>query len=493
MAQNQCLILASALAILSWISSPSRVTSVGVNWGGNASHPLPAPKVVELLKANNISKVKLSDTNPEALESLSGSNIDVIAGIPNSLLKSLNSSFKAAKSWVHDNVARYVSSDGSRVRIEYIAVGDEPFLQSYGGQYIPFVVGAAANIQTALIKANLADKVKVVIPCSYDAFQSESGLPSKGHFRPDLNKTMAQLLTFITKHNSPFFASLSPFHLLHQNKNISLDFSLFKKATAHPLNDSHRFYNNSFDLSYDTLITALSSVGFPIIDVVIGQIGWPTDGAVDATTSNAEKFMAGLLNHLRSRSGTPLRPQESPKEIYILSLLDEDQRSVASGGFERHWGLFTFDGQAKYNVPLVGEGSRKSLLNAQNVDYLSARWCVVDNSKDLGNSVVRALEACSSADCSPLLSPGGSCSNLSWPANISYAFNCYYQQHDQSADSCDFGGLGLITTVDPSVDQCRFFVQIRTSYSVCLKGWSLTYWIVLSTSLASIYLSRFAH
>ncbi|GMH12345.1 hypothetical protein Nepgr_014186 [Nepenthes gracilis] len=167
--------------------------------------------------------------------------------------------------------------------------------------------------------------------------------------------------------------------------------------------------------------------------------------------------MKGLLNHLHRRSVAPLRRQDSLKEVYILCLLDEDQRSLASGGFERHWGLFTFNGQAEYHVHLLGKGSRKSLRNSQNVDYLSTRWCVVNNSKnDLGNSMVSALEACS-ADCSALLSPGGSCFNLSWPVNVSYAFNCYYQQHDQSADGCDFGGLGLITTVDPSVDRCRFF------------------------------------
>ncbi|GAB4860248.1 hypothetical protein Ancab_011728 [Ancistrocladus abbreviatus] len=292
---NHCRILVTVLSIFfSWDSS--RVSAVGVNWGRNASHPLPAAKVVELLKANSITKVRLYDAGPEALLSLSGSNIDVIVGIPNSLLKSLNSSLKAAESWVHDNFTRYVSNDGGRVRIEYIAVGNEPFLESYGGQYVPFVIGAASNIQTALVKASLADKVKVVVPCSYDAFQSESGLPSQGHFRPELNKTMVQVLTFLTKHSSPFFVTISPFHLLHRNKNISLNFALFRETAVQPLNDSHRFYNNSFDLSYDTLLTALSTIGFPGIDIIISQIGWPTDGGAYATSSNAETFTKGLLS-----------------------------------------------------------------------------------------------------------------------------------------------------------------------------------------------------
>lgn len=95
----------------------SRVESIGVNWGTTASHPLPPSKVVELLKLNKITKLKLSDSNPQVLESLSGSNIDVTVGIPNSMLRSLNSSIKSAESWVHDNLTRYLSG---HTRIEYV-------------------------------------------------------------------------------------------------------------------------------------------------------------------------------------------------------------------------------------------------------------------------------------------------------------------------------------------------------------------------------------
>ncbi|KAF5751335.1 O-Glycosyl hydrolases family 17 protein [Tripterygium wilfordii] len=449
--------------------------AIGVNWGTMASHPLPPPKVVELLKSNNISKVKLFDANPNVLEALSGSNIGVTVGIPNSMLRNLNSSKKAAGSWVHDNVTRYFSTGRSGVRIEYVAVGDEPFLQSYGTQYFPFIIGAAINIQVALARANLASEVKVVVPCSFDAFQSESILPSKGHFRTDLNKTMIELLTFLGKHHSPFFVTISPFLFFRQNKNISLDFALFKE-TARPHNDSHRTYKNSFDLSYDTLVTALSTAGFPDMDIVVAQIGWPTDGAPNASSSIAETFMKGLTKHLQSKSGTPLRPRNPPLETYILSLLDENQRSISNGNFERHWGVFTFDGQAKYRMDF-GQDPR-TLVNVQNVEYLPSKWCVVNNNKDLSNASASAVGACSTADCSAL-SPGGSCFNITWPANISFAFNSYYQMHDQRLDSCDFGGLGLITTVDPSVDGCRFSVELQTSQSTSLFGASNFRWMFL--------------
>ncbi|KAL2486260.1 Glucan endo-1 [Abeliophyllum distichum] len=478
------LVLVSVLSISTFFIP--EVEAIGVNWGTAASHPLPPPKVLELLKANKINKVKLFDADPLVLESLSGSNILVTVGIPNSMLRSLNSSLKAAERWVHDNLTRFVSDGATRVQIEYIAAGDEPFLESYGEQFYPFVVGAAANIHTALVKANLANKVKVVVPCSYDVFRSESGLPSKGHFRPNVNKTMMELLTFFSKHQSPFFVTISPFRSYHEVKNISLDFALFRER-ARPRNDSRKIYKNSFQLSYDTIITALSRAGFPHIDIVIGQIGWPTDGAANATSSHAEEFMKGLMDHLHTRSGKNLSPQDLPMEIYIFGLLDEDQRSIASGNFERHWGLFTFDGQAKYQVDL-GQGSRK-LVNAQDVQYHSSKWCVVNNNLDLFNATALALDACSAADCSSL-SPGGSCFNLSWPGNISYAFNSYYQQHDQKAESCAFGGLGLITTVDPSVDTCRFVVELRASLSVPLHEHTLFCLIISPMVTILLYLIR---
>ncbi|KAL6967742.1 hypothetical protein U1Q18_047580 [Sarracenia purpurea var. burkii] len=376
--------------------------------------------------------------------------------------------------------------NGLPLRARYIAVGDEPFLQSYGEQFYPFVVGAAINIQTALTAANLANKVKVAVPCSSDTFESESGLPSKGHFRPDINKTMIQLLTFLNKHQSPFFVTISPFLSYRQNKNISLDFALFKE-TARPHNDSHKIYHNSFDLTYDTIITALSNAGFPDMEIVVGSIGWPTDGAANATSYNAEIFVKGLMDRLHSKSGTPLRPHSPPMENFIFSLLDEDQRSVAMGNFERHWGVFTFDGQAKYRVDFFGQGL-KNPVNAQNIEYLASKWCVVNNNRDLSNATASASEACSVADCSAL-SPGGSCFNVSWPANISYAFNSYYQQHDQRADSCDFGGLGLITTVDPSLENCRFSVELQTSVSGSLRWSFLLHLVIMLTATISSCLS----
>lgn len=111
-----CFLLLTFLITISTLGCV--VGAVGVNWGTMASHPLPPFKVVKLLKSNNINKVRLFDANSDVLQSLSGSNIAVTVGIPNAMLRSLNSSKKAADSWVHDNVTRYMPNGGSVTRIE---------------------------------------------------------------------------------------------------------------------------------------------------------------------------------------------------------------------------------------------------------------------------------------------------------------------------------------------------------------------------------------
>jgi Glycosyl hydrolases family 17/X8 domain len=343
----------------------------------------------------------------------------------------------------------------------YIAVGDEPFLLRYGQKFQPYVIGAVTNIHLALKAAKLTDRIKLIVPCNSDVYQTNSSLPSKAHFRSDLNNTMVDLLTFLSNNSSPFVLDMNPFSSFQQNKNLSLNFHLFQ-LTSRPLTDGHNKYDNYFDLSIDSVVSSLSKVGFGDMEIMVGSVGWPTDGALNATSANAQIFMQGLINHLKAKTGSPLRPKRPPTETYLFTLLDEDQLYIAAGNYERHYGIFTFDGQAKYNVDL-GQGSRP-LKNVHEVNYLNQKWCVVNNNKDLSNITANVAQACSNADCSSL-SPGGSCAGIGWPGNASYAFNNYFQANGQSQESCDFNGLGLITTVDPSVGECRFMIGLHTSDS----------------------------
>lgn len=92
------------------------VCGIGVNWGTQATHPLPLSTTVGLLKDNGFQKVKLFDAESTTLSSLGGSGIEVMVGIPNEMLYSLANSVAAAEKWVEKNVSAHVSSNSVNIR-----------------------------------------------------------------------------------------------------------------------------------------------------------------------------------------------------------------------------------------------------------------------------------------------------------------------------------------------------------------------------------------
>lgn len=83
---------------------------IGVNWGTQLSHPLPASTVVQLLKDNGFDRVKLFDAEDGILAALKGSGIQVMVGIPNDMLADLAAGAKAADDWVATNVSNHVNN-----------------------------------------------------------------------------------------------------------------------------------------------------------------------------------------------------------------------------------------------------------------------------------------------------------------------------------------------------------------------------------------------
>ncbi|CAK8531238.1 unnamed protein product [Lathyrus sativus] len=443
-----------SLLFLCWVLVPMAESAIGVNWGTLSSHRLKPSTVVDLLRDNKISKVKLFEADPHVLKALMGSGIQVMVGVPNEMLSLLGSSSVAADFWVRQNVSAYITKGGADIR--YVAVGNEPFLTSYNGQFVNLVMPAVINIQQSLVKANLAGYVKIVVPCNADAYESSGGLPSQGVFRSELTQIMTQLVQFLNSNGSPFVVNIYPFLSLYDNGDFPQDYAFFQ-GTSHAVTDGSNVYTNAFDGNYDTLVAALGKLGYNQMPIVIGEIGWPSDGAVGANITAARVFNQGLVYHIASNKGTPLRPNAPPMDVYLFGLLDEGAKSTLPGNFERHWGIFSFDGQAKYSLNL-GLGN-KELRNARNVEYLPSRWCVAKPSSDLTNVVNHMKIACSVADCTTL-NYGGSCNEIGEKGNISYAFNSYYQLRMQDSQSCEFDGLGMVTFLDPSVGDCHFLVGV---------------------------------
>lgn len=347
-------------------------------------------------------------------------------------------------------------------KFRHVAVGNEPFLKTYKDMFSQTTFPALQNVQAALIKAGLGRDIKVTIPINADVYQSDSGVPSGGDFRPDIHDLMMKIIKFLSDNEAPLTINIYPFLSLYADSHFPVDYAFFEGSAA-PVIDGQIAYTNVFEANYDTLIWALEKNGFPNVPVIVGEVGWPTDGDPNANKEYARRFNQGLIDRINQGKGTPKRPNPAP-EIYIFALVDEDAKSIQPGNFERHWGIFNYDGTIKYPLNL---GNNKNLTAAKGVRYLSRQWCVMrpDASTTDPNLPQSINYACSYADCTSL-GYGSSCGGLDARSNASYAFNMYFQAMNQQKGSCDrFYNLSVITAIDPTpsgANSCRFEIMIDT-------------------------------
>ncbi|EMS45071.1 Glucan endo-1,3-beta-glucosidase 5 [Triticum urartu] len=185
--------------------------------------------------------------------------------------------------------------DGCRL----VAVGNEPFLQTFNGTYLNTTFPAMQNIQAALMAAGLGGQVKVTVALNADVYQSATGKPSDGDFRADIHGLMLDIVQFLASSGAPFVANVYPFISLYADPNFPLDYAFFQGSTS-PVVDGGVTYQNTFDANHDTLVAALRRNGFPNVTVVVGEVGWPTDGdananpAADCTSLGYKTSCGGL-------------------------------------------------------------------------------------------------------------------------------------------------------------------------------------------------------
>ncbi|KAK1361544.1 Glucan endo-1,3-beta-D-glucosidase [Heracleum sosnowskyi] len=430
---------------------------MGVNWGTQAAQNVDPSIVVQMLKDNNIKKVKLFDSDHWTVKFFAGSGIEVMLGIPNNQLRDLGDQ-DTAEDWVKQNVSKHIYDGG--VDIKYVAVGNEPFLKAYNGSNLKTLLPAMENIQKALNKAGHTN-IKVTTPQNADVYESGSGVPSDGNFRSDIRDLMSKIVEFLGDNNSMFLVNIYPFLSLYQNPDFPVEFAFFDGG-AKPVQDKDISYNNMFDANLDTLYWSLKKAGHSKLKIAVGEIGWPTDGTKDANAKMAKKFYDGFFRKMASNKGTPLYPGYI--EVYLFSLMDENLKSVAPGPFERHWGIFGYDGKAKYSIDFTGKGNDKMPVAAKNVQYLEQQWCVLDtekvkNPKDVQSDI---QYACSMGDCTSL-KDGGSCSNLDEAHKASYAFNNYFQIQNQDVEACDFKGAAKVVKHNASTNGCLFQLALQSA------------------------------
>jgi exo-beta-1,3-glucanase (GH17 family) len=341
------LVLLSGLALSNALSSTS-ATTTGINYG-QVADDLPSPElVVGLLQTSNINRVKLYSTNETVLKAFANTGIELVVGVANDNVGNMTDPNKATE-WVNENIQAYLPA----TKIIGIAVGNEVYTGT-DTQLMANLVPAMKNIHSALVSIGADTNIKVTTPHALSILGT-SYPPSAGSFESKLESLMEPLLALLSQSDSPFFINAYPYFAYKADPSqISLDYVLFEPNAGVVDSNSNTRYNNMLYAQVDAVYSALSALGYPNLEVIVSETGWPSMGDADeagATLQNAQTYNGNLFQLLAQNKGTPLKPNVV-LQAYLFALFNEDMKPGATS--ERNYGLFQPNGIAVYNVGLTG-------------------------------------------------------------------------------------------------------------------------------------------
>ncbi|KAK3031032.1 hypothetical protein RJ639_035063 [Escallonia herrerae] len=117
----------------------------------------------------------------------------------------------------------------------------------------------------------------------------------------------------------------------------------------------------------DAVVAAMAVSSHENIPIIVTETGWPSSASGDSNTNDgeasqvfAEMYLKGLLLHLNSGLGTPLR-KERVAEAYIYQLFDngtEQGSNGVVGESGQRWGIVYPNMTMKYRIAFSGGSGR---------------------------------------------------------------------------------------------------------------------------------------
>lgn len=314
-----------------------------MNYGQVADNLPPPSATAKLLQSTSIQKVRLYGSDPAIIKALANTGIGIVIGTSNGDISALASDPNFAKNWINSNVIPFYPAS----KIILITVGNE--VMTFGDQGLKDqLLPAMQNLQNALNVASLGGKIKVSTVHSMSVLK-QSEPPSSGSF----DQSIKDLLAFNNATGSPFTINPYPYFAYRGDPRAeTLAFCLFQPNSGRFDANTKIKYTNMFDAQVDAVRSALNSMGFKGVEIVVAETGWPYKGdsnEVGASVENAKAYNGNLIAHLRSMVGTPLMPGKSV-DTYLFALYDEDLKPGLAS--ERAFGLFKPDLTMTYDVGL---------------------------------------------------------------------------------------------------------------------------------------------
>ncbi|GER54454.1 glucan endo-1 3-beta-glucosidas [Striga asiatica] len=359
-------LLCTIVALLLVSPIAAAPTTLGVTYKPSAPN-LPSPElVVSSLHSLRVPAVRLVDPTPAAVRAFAYTNISLLLSVPNHLIPSFAANRSSATFWLYSHVLPY----HPRTRISVISVGSDVITTTAAASDpVHDLLPAMRNLRSALIDLGIRS-IPVSTTFSFIDIMTTSFPPSAAEFQEPIGSLLIRpLLHFLSETNSSFLINLYPYRIYTINSEIPIGFLLFQEYPFNFRDDviTGVRYRNLFDMMVDAVIAAMAVSGQENIPVIVAETGWPSDGEAELAGNYAEMYLKGLVKHLRSGVGTPLR-KDGAAEVHIYQLFDEsdmssDNNSTAMGP-RGNWGIMYNNMSMKYNVEISGSatGDGKKLV-----------------------------------------------------------------------------------------------------------------------------------
>ncbi|KAK4490328.1 hypothetical protein RD792_001001 [Penstemon davidsonii] len=290
----------------------------------------------------------------------------------------------------------------------------------------------------------------------------QSDPPSSGSVDPGIGDLLKGLLEFNNAMGSPF--AINPYFAYRNDpRPETLAFCLLQPNSGRVDSGSKIKYTNMFDAQLDAIRSALNSMGFNGVEIVIAETGWPYKGDINevgASLENAKTYNGNLITYLRSMVGTPLMSGKSV-DTYLFALYDEDQKPGPTS--ERSFGLFKTDLSSIYDIGLskTSQQATPSIPKTAPVTSSAPKpkndgWCVPKEGVTDAQLQENLDYACGQGIyCTPI-QPGGACFDpITVAAHATYAMNLLYQTTEKTPWNCDFSQTATLTSTNPTRERDR--------------------------------------